>query len=214
MSHESGLESLPEPIESEASYTPLSPKSRPDPNEDGLNHINCYSRGKTQLGRELSNFSHVPFKHPDFGFFASLEAYWYWIKTGCKHDKLRRLYGSTAKSAGIRLLPVMIDDAVFKSMVCDGIKLKIMQNSKLRDAVRKSVLPFRHYYVANAGGKIVNEPPKHRWQMECLEEIRERLKNNEPILLSDGRNASGVTIREVPENPTPDDVQKPVAEED
>lgn len=185
--------------------TPLHPKDRPDPKNDGVDHINVYSKGRTQLGRELSNFAHVPFKHPDYGFFASGEAFWYWLSTGKQHNELRRLYGATAKSVGIRLLPVKMDDATFKAMICDMLKLKVMQNRALHEAVRKSILPFRHYFVTDMAG-VINEPPRHRWQMECLEEIRERLKNKELVLLSDGRRADGVIIQEVPENPIPDDI--------
>ena len=188
--------------------TPLHPKEKPDPKKDGEDHINVYSKGRTALGRELSNFAHVPFKHPDFGFFASGEAFWYWLSTGQQHNELRRLYGATAKSVGIRQLPVKMDDVVFKDHIRDMLRLKIVQNRALCDAVRKSVLPFRHYFVTDMAG-IINEPPRHRWQMECLEEIREKLKNRESILLSDGRRADGVFIPEVPDNPTPDDITVP-----
>jgi hypothetical protein len=49
------------------------------PSEDGVTHINVYSRGNTELGRLLSNFAHTPFSHPEFGEFASVEGFWYWL---------------------------------------------------------------------------------------------------------------------------------------
>ena len=194
-------------------HQPLAPMV--DPNDDGLTHINIYSRGKTQLGRWMSNFTHSPFTHPRYGQFASMEAYWYWISTGMQHDDLRRFYGATAKSVGIRHLPVKIDDETFKNHIRDALRLKIAQNKKLCEAMRQSTLPFRHYYVHDGNPPMVNEPKRHLWQMEALEEIRACLKNNEPLLMTDGRRAdSGQTIAEVPENPLPPDLSLPPAEED
>lgn len=40
---------------------------------DGIDHINIYSKGKTTLGRMLSNFACTPFTHPEDGKFASIE---------------------------------------------------------------------------------------------------------------------------------------------
>lgn len=197
------------------STIPLKAFDKADPKNDGVDHLNVYSKGRTALGRELTNFAHVPFNHPDFGFFASLEAYWYWISTGMQHDDLRRFYGATAKSVGIRHLPVKIDDETFKNHIRDALRLKIAQNKKLCEAMRQSTLPFRHYYVHDGNPPMVNEPKRHLWQMEALEEIRACLKNNEPLLMTDGRRAdSGQTIAEVPENPLPPDLSLPPAEED
>lgn len=41
------------------------PKYTPD--NDGITHINLYSKSRTVLGRQLSNFAHSPFKHPKYG---------------------------------------------------------------------------------------------------------------------------------------------------
>lgn len=176
----------------------------PDPKRDGIDHINVYSKGATQLGQDLSNFAHVPFEHPDHGFFASMEAYWYWLSTGKQHDNLRRLYKATAKAAGIRLPKVEMDPELFRSLICDGLKLKIMQNRKLRDELKKSHLPFRHYFFyGSAPNWVIKEKADHRYQMECLESIRKALQQNQPVLLSDGRSALGMEIQAVVEDPIP-----------
>lgn len=182
---------------------PLNPDVRPNPEMDGVDHINVYSKAKTQLGHDLSNFAHVPFSHPKFGFFASMEAYWYWLGTGMQHDALRRLYGATAKTAGIRLMTVAMDQDTFRKHIEDGLRLKVVQNAKLCQALKKTTLPLRHYFVYGTNPPVVNEPRKHHWQMECLEAIRETIKEGRSVLLSDGTPAETLTIREVPENPTP-----------
>ncbi len=189
------------------STEPLSPDAKPDPEMDGVDHINVYSKARTELGKQLSNFAHIPFSHPAFGFFASMEAYWYWLSTGKQHDSLRRLYGATAKTAGIRLTPVKMDETQFRNLIEDGLRLKVVQNAKLCQALRKSTLPLRHYYVYGNTPPVVNEQRKHQWQMECLEAIRATLKAGQHIYLSDGSPAETLTIKEVPENPIPAEFQ-------
>ena len=40
------------------------------PKDDGVTHINIYSKGQTELGGLLSNFSRTPFVHPKYGELA------------------------------------------------------------------------------------------------------------------------------------------------
>ena len=70
------------------------------PDTDGIDHINIYSKGKTELGRLLTNFAHTPFTFPLHGAFSSVEAFWYYAKTGFLHPQLKPLYGFRAKEEG------------------------------------------------------------------------------------------------------------------
>lgn len=36
------------------------------PEMDGIDHINVYSKGKTELGKLLSNFARTPFENANF----------------------------------------------------------------------------------------------------------------------------------------------------
>jgi len=186
---------------------PLSNDVTPNPEHDGVDHINVYSRGRTPLGRALSNLEHIAINHPKYGFFASLEAFWYWVSTGMQHDDLRRLYGATAKSAGIRYIPVKMDESHFVNLIQDALRLKVAQNPKLREELKKSDLPLRHYFVYGNNPPVVREQRKHMWQMQCLENIRAALKEGRSIILSDGTPAETQTIREIPENPMPREFQ-------
>ena len=51
------------------------------PEDDGRTHVNVYSRGRTSLGRDLSNFAHLPFELDGLAF-ASVEGFWFWLVTG------------------------------------------------------------------------------------------------------------------------------------
>lgn len=188
---------------------PLAPEAKPKPENDGVDHINVCTHGKTALGIAATNFAHLPLRHPQHGFFASMEAYWYWVKTGMKHNELRRLYGATAKTAGIRLPIVTIKEEEFVNLMCDGLRCKVMQNAKLLEALKKSTLPLRHYFVhQTASGPVVNEPNRNKWLWRCLEEIRAKLQTDQPIKLTDGTVIHSDPIKEVMENPTPEDIPR------
>lgn len=47
-----------------------------EPKNDGIDHINVYSGGATELGRLLTNFAHTPFEN-EYGKFESVEGFWY-----------------------------------------------------------------------------------------------------------------------------------------
>ena len=200
----------PSPDTEPVKRLPLLPEEKPDPQYDGVDHINVYSRGRTPLGQELSNLAHQSLQHPKYGFFASVEALWYWLGTGMQHDHLRRLYSHSAKSAGIRLTGVPVDQTFFNDTIKDGLRLKVVQNPKLCEALKKSTLPLRHYYVYGTNPFVIHERKKHHWQMECLEDIRNQLKNGTKILLSDGTAANTRPLPEIMENPIPDDIPQQV----
>lgn len=145
-----------------------------DPTEDGTKHINCWTKGRTPLGKELSNLAFRPFKHPEHGTFASVEAFWYWLGTGMKHDNLRPLHSHSAKSAGSGLLKVAIDPAVFQKEICTAIRCKIEQHEDLKREFVKSNLPFMHYFVY--GRDAVRSKDEHLWQMEFLETLRKEFQ--------------------------------------
>ena len=89
------------------------------PIDEGVTHINIYSKSKLELGKLLSNFAKTPFTHPVYGEFASVEAFWYWLSTGKKHDSLKKLYGYKAKVEGKTFERVTVDN--FKEELNDNI---------------------------------------------------------------------------------------------
>lgn len=142
-----------------------------DPNKDGIDHINVYSKGKTQLGRLLSNFANTPFKHPVYGEFESVEGFWYWLKTGKQWDCLRFLSGWDAKEIGSDLKAVYIDN--FDDIVKTAIFCKITQNKEIQKLLIANSLPLEHYYYREANGKFrIHNCPQHRWQLDTILHIR------------------------------------------
>jgi hypothetical protein len=114
------------------------------PIEDGTTHINIYSKGRTPLGRALSNFAHTPFVSPDYGAFQSLEGFWYWFSTGRQHDQLRTLHGYAAKKEGQR--HPRVESGLFEQAICHATECKIRSHPALYVQLAQSTLPLVHYY--------------------------------------------------------------------
>lgn len=147
-----------------------------NPNDDGTTHINVFSRGKTYLGRKLSNFERVFMEHPEYGPFASMEGFYYYISSGMQHDVLRQLYGAVAKKVGQGLSRVTIND--FESILKSGLWAKYNYNVEMFDTLfltsvteEGDVLPLTHYYVFGSANEIV-VPKGSAWLIEGWNEIR------------------------------------------
>ncbi len=150
------------------------------PTEDGVTHINVYSRGRTELGRLLSNFAHTPFTHPKFGEFASVEGFWYWLSLGEQYNELRSLYGHKAKmvandlkAKGAKVCKLRL----FQKYVQEAITCKLEQNPHIYKMLKESSLPLLHYYVY---GSDLTNPDKYKiihlkeqlWITQHLEYLR------------------------------------------
>ena len=140
-----------------------------NPENDGIDHINVYSKGKTELGKFLSNFAYSLIETED-GLFSSIEGYWYWL--GHNDDRLRKLSGFEAKKLGRELgAPDWIDSEEFKEKIKKAITIKLNSNEavELLDANSDLLdLPLAHYYVYK--GKVV-EPKDGEWILEHLKNV-------------------------------------------
>lgn len=135
--------------------------------DDGITHINIYSKGKTELGRFLTNFSYSPIETED-GHFDSVEGYWYWLSS--KDDNLRVLSGWEAKEYGRHVGGNdWLDGELFKSKIKKAIDLKLKSNPIMEKNLFENILPLTHYYVYN-NKKI--SVPKGKWIIEFLEDKR------------------------------------------
>ncbi len=142
------------------------------PAEDGDTHINIYTKGMTQLGRDLTNLAPLGIVHPQYGSFSCIEAFWYWRKTGSKHDQLRTMTGFQCKKLGKTLEKV--ECPTFNEDVLEAIRCKLRQHKGLRIALTASTLPLAHYYFygeRNDNPKIIMLP-QYDWIVDEIERIR------------------------------------------
>jgi len=150
-----------------------------DSRDDGVTHINVYSRGQTTLGRLLSNFASLPFTCPEFGTFASVEGYWYFLLTG--NEELRELAGVEAKRVGKKSKPGEPPE-FFEKCVRRALRLKVEAHPQLADLLGETTLPLAHYYVMKdweTGGRKTVSADSHPWVIDELEDIRSRLQGRE-----------------------------------
>ena len=160
-----------------------------NPLDDGLTHINVYSRSRSELGRICSNLTYSPFEHPEYGHFDSVEGFWYWLSLGQKFDEFRTLHGFQCKQLGMSIKAALKQQRIerpevkdFESQIKKAILLKVEQNSKLSHLLKAIDLPLMHYYIY---GNVLEGPTKYKlvfptqfnWVIEYIELIRQYLNN-------------------------------------
>ena len=150
-----------------------------NPMEDGVTHINIYSRGDTELGRMLSHFYNASIDHPEFGSFANMECFWHYLSRGCKHEKLRNMPAFKVKQLSKELPKVVRDD--FMEQIKIANELKILQHPNIMHVLCDSSLPFEHYYTFGSP-PIVRRPNEAQKLIDIMESIRTKFKETKPWL--------------------------------
>lgn len=145
-----------------------------DPKDDGITHINIYSKGNTLLGRFLSNFHRSEINTP-LGKFQSIEGLIYYM--GSFDEKLRTLSGHQAKDAG-KLLDrqIRLPEDIFKRIIKESMWRKLTSDGQMVGMLKSSTLPLTHYYVY--GNKVINVEGWD-WQIQEWETIRKDLQNGQ-----------------------------------
>lgn len=148
---------------------------------DGLDHVNVYTKGKTLLGRQMSNLSDCHIDHPRYGHFRTLEGLWYFLKTGKTDEYFRILSGYDCRKRGKEKDTIW--NVNFQREFKVGIICKILAYPPLENALRLSELPFVHYYYYGKDPKNMKliVPKGHEWQMEFWESMRQHLKAGRDI---------------------------------
>lgn len=166
----------------------------PVPDEDGDKHINIWTKGRTALGRKLSNLSRYGFLHEDHGWFECLEGYWYWLVTGCRHEQFKQMHGFDAKSIGSKMERIEMPD--FQERFKEGMRLRLEQNADIRNELLQSTLPFEHYYVY--GDNVVRDvKERHQWQLDFYDAYRKAAAVEHKVvnvLVAGGRGFNNVRV--------------------
>ncbi len=124
------------------------------PETDGIDHINIYSKGKTLLGRLLSNFADTPFTILNKGKFRTVEGFWYWTMTG--REELRNMSGWMCKDNGRKYLSIREHPTELELL--EAYRAKLEAHPDIKVMLNQNSLPFAHYYCY--GDKVV---PANEW---------------------------------------------------
>ena len=143
-----------------------------NPLEDGVTHINVYSRGNTLVGRELSNMATLPIKHPEHGHFDTIEGLWWWLSTGKKDDYFRTCKGFDARKNGSKMERRIIQD--FREEIKKAIAIKLTTYPRVLARLLGSDLPLTHYYVygKETENPLVRAANGSIWVIRWLEQVR------------------------------------------
>lgn len=150
-----------------------------NPEEDGINHINVYSKARTELGQFLSNFSDCYVDTED-GCFRTIEGYWYWLGLNegiPRRDKLFSTNGLDSKLLGRQLKAPEWGpknfNFEFERKIGYAITVKILSNSDMcQKLIESKGLPLFHYYVYGSRIIMVKEG---LWMLRLMEQIRDEL---------------------------------------
>lgn len=144
------------------------------PEDDGITHINVYSKGRTRLGKLLSNFAYCPIKIEGLGKFVSIEGLWHYMSSQTGDNTYRILYGHEAKTFRSKLPKqdsLKFNDLEFKKIIKTAIMQKLLANKDLRTELFTNPLPLFHYYT-DPTKDVVVDPIKHVWVIEFIESLR------------------------------------------
>lgn len=147
------------------------------PLSDGVTHINVYSKGKTELGRLLTNPSPLSFTHPYFGRFETVEGFHFFLKTGMQNYDYAKLSGFDARKYGKEDHRNYVNNPDFDRMMRIAWICKITQNSNLCRLVMDNDLPLTHYYFYGREDNCKIIPVKGNF-VEKLTEVCNFLKSN------------------------------------
>lgn len=149
-----------------------------DHTQDGVTHICVGPNGKTSLGRLLYIGAHRPFVDPQYGFFASVIAFWVWHDSG-KNDSLREIHHDNMIRSSLSGLPDLPGN---RQEVLAVLRRSIEQDATLSDLLANSELPLMAYETIEYEGRAapVSYPlPDREWYVRALEEIRADLKSRQ-----------------------------------
>lgn len=147
--------------------------------EDGLDHINVYERSNVDLGKALAHGNKLGFNHSIFGSFGNIEAFWHYIQSNERDDRIRQMKGETLKDFAKQLTRSKVTN--FRAIIIDANYQRIKQYKELLNAMIESTLPFDCYYYNQSD--IRQRHQYSIWLIQGFEEIRKALKENrEPDL--------------------------------
>lgn len=155
-----------------------------NPLEDGVTHLNLYSKANTELGRFCSNFAKCPIETED-GHFDSIEGYWSWLSISEENEnreKFRHLFGIQAKKYKDILYkegdPGRFDES-FQEKIHKAIHLKFqtpLAQKYLNQYKEMLKLPICHYYYYGQpdNAKVIDVTDDYP---EFINSIKEEFQN-------------------------------------
>lgn len=163
--------------------------------------VNIYSKSPSLLGRMLTNMSNIPFVHPTYGPFNSVEGFWHWLAYGQTHQDFRVLSAFDCKKKANEFkkngVPKVIADN-FERKVLSAIEYKVLQNKRLFTLLVKSNCTFEHAYIypGKTGECVIDLSDKYRWLIDGIAKIRQEFQRLDKVIIAGSRTISDMSLLE------------------
>lgn len=143
--------------------------------EDGIDHINVGSSGKTRLGQFLDINSEARFEYPGFGWFKSVGGLWVWlaIDPEKRTDDIRHMSGPRARRAAQDVRQFEVEG--FYHMIADAVWHRVCQYPDAMNDLAGNDLPFKQYALSGESG-LPFWPTIGKWYLPVLDEIARVIK--------------------------------------
>ncbi len=150
-------------------------------NDDGVKFINIYSKGKTNLGQQLTNLHEFEFRFDNITF-NSVEQAWHFYKFAGQPEIANKILAISNPFECLKFAKANKTDGStetalsfgFKLLMEDVIRTRIECDENLTNMLRNSWLPFEHYYAY--GTKVHDQRDKYEWLIQIFEKIRNELQ--------------------------------------
>jgi len=159
--------------------------------QDGIDHINIWEYGATEIGKVLAHNTTLPFHHHIFGNFNCMEAFWHYISSVEHDDRIRTMRGRSLYEFSKKLTKLQVPN--FCAIIIDANWQKIKRYPEIQEALIESTLPFDCYYTQRKAAGIRIRTPYASWLIDGFEEIRRALKEEREPNLTKFRDPSNVT---------------------
>ena len=167
---------------------------------DGKDHINIWHAAETDLGAVLDFNSPLELTHSIFGYFDNMTAFWFYMQSKERDDRLRGMNPISAVRFGRKMESTRVVN--FRAIIADSNWQRIKSKPALIAMLKRSDLPFDCYRVEYDTGLRIR-PPFFGWLLWATEEIRKALKEDrEPdftCLLDE--HGTGIYDYVMPKNP-------------
>lgn len=147
---------------------------------DGIDHINISHYGQTPLGPVLEPSRVIPFSHPLFGNFKSIEVMIEFLKLATPDDRLRNMTGMEMRNLYREIgNPPRVPLVNMHAIILHSLWCRLVQRPNYLRMFVNSTLPFDQYTELPSGMRVRKDSAP--WLCGGLEQLREALqKNQEP----------------------------------
>lgn len=141
-----------------------------------LDEIQVSTRSSSKLGQALSPDWKVPFVHPKFGYFSTIQSYWTWLISKKKDNSLRTMYSSSLnryqhEHGYVNLYSI-------RSLIAESLVFRVLLSGNIRGMlINEKEYRFSVWYTTKEGQR--RTVYYSDWYSRILHDLQTALKTGE-----------------------------------